>query len=248
MGRWLGQFFADQGHQVAISDPTSQSSLPLREGVAEADVVALATPLAATPPVLREVLELPQRPLVFDICSLKGELIPILRQAAGQGHRVTSLHPMFGPGPAVLSGQTLLVCDAGNAEATRQARALFSHSALSLCDLPIEEHDKVMSVVLGMSHAVNLVFALTLARFGLPLEQLGRLASSTFARQLQTTAQVAGENPSLYHQIQFLNQHTGRVYQALSRALADFNAAATCPEEGQFVGLMGECRHYFYGE
>ncbi len=248
MGRWLGQFFADQGHQVAVTDPSWENSLPLREGVAGAEVVALATPLLATPPILREVLALPQRPLVFDICSLKGELIPILREAAGQGHRVTSLHPMFGPGPAVLSGQTLLVCDAGHAEATRQARALFSHSALSLCDLPIEEHDRVMSVVLGMSHAVNLIFALALARFGLPLEQLGRLASSTFARQIQTTAQVAGENPSLYHQIQFLNQHTDGVYQALGSALADFKAAATCVDEGQFIGLMEECRQFFYGD
>ncbi len=248
MGRWLGQFFADQGHQVAVTDPSRENSLPLRVGVAEAEVVALATPLSATPPVLREVLSFPQRPLVFDICSLKGELIEILRQAASQGHRVTSLHPMFGPGPALLSGQTMLVCDAGHAEATRQARALFSHSALSLCDLPLEDHDRVMSVVLGMSHAVNLVFALALARFGLPLEQLGRLASSTFARQIQTTAQVASENPSLYHQIQFLNQHTGLVYQVLSRSLADFCAAATRSDEDRFVCLMDECRQFFYGE
>ncbi len=246
MGRWLEQFFGDQGHQVTCSDPTLPESVSLEEGVAAADVVALATPLVETPAVLKRVLACEARPLVFDICSLKADLIPILRQAVAEGHRVTSLHPMFGPGPSVLSGQTLLICDAGDAEATREARAMFAHSALGLCDIPIEQHDRVMAVVLGMSHTVNLVFALTLARFGLPMEVLGRLASSTFARQIQTTAQVAGENPSLYHQIQHLNRHTPGVYVALTRSLADFCAAATRRDEEYFVSLMAECREFFH--
>lgn len=245
MGRWLGQFFLDQGHQVESSDPSLPDSIELEAGVAGADIVALATPLVETPAVLQRVLACEQRPLVFDICSLKADLIPILRQAARAGHRVTSLHPMFGPGPTLLSGQTLLVCDAGNKQATAEARALFAHSALGLCDLPIEQHDRVMAVVLGMSHAINLVFALTLARFGLPMEVLGRLSSSTFARQIQTTAQVAGENPSLYHQIQHLNRHTPGVYVALSQSLGEFCAAATRRDEEYFVQLMTECREFF---
>lgn len=245
MGRWLGQFFTDQGHFVQNSDPSLADGVALEEGVSRADVVALATPLVETPRILERVLSCPERPLVFDICSLKADLIPILRQAARAGHRVTSLHPMFGPGPALLSGQTLLVCDAGQVEATAEARALFAHSALSLCDIPIEQHDRVMAVVLGMSHAVNLVFALSLARFGLPMETLGRLASSTFARQIQTTAQVAGENPSLYHQIQHLNRHTPGVYAALGRSLVEFSQGAQQGDEEQFVKLMHECREYF---
>lgn len=245
MGQWLVQFFRDQGHRVESHDPALPDSVGLEEGVARADVVALATPLVETPAVLERVLACPERPLVFDICSLKADLIPVLRKAAREGHRVTSLHPMFGPGPGLLSGQTLLVCDAGNPEATREAKALFRHSALGLCELPLEQHDRVMAVVLGMSHAVNLIFALSLVRFGLPMDVLGRLASSTFARQIQTTAQVAGENPSLYHQIQHLNRHTPGVYVVLSQSLGEFCAAATRPNEEYFVKLMTECREYF---
>ncbi|MEW6284307.1 MAG: chorismate mutase, partial [Candidatus Eremiobacterota bacterium] len=99
MGSWLCQFFAAQGHQVRVSDPASGPAgleqVPLARGVGEADVVAVSTPLGSTPQVLRQVLDAGGNPLVFDICSLKGELIGTLREAARQGRCVTSLHPMF---------------------------------------------------------------------------------------------------------------------------------------------------------
>ncbi|MEW6281562.1 MAG: prephenate dehydrogenase dimerization domain-containing protein, partial [Candidatus Eremiobacterota bacterium] len=114
-------------------------------------------------------------------------------------------------------------------------------------EVPLEEHDRIMSVVLGMSHAVNLVFALALARYGLTFAELGPVASNTFSNQIQTTAQVASENPVLYHQIQALNRNTPEVFQQLAQALEAFREASTPDRSQDFLALMAECRSFFDG-
>lgn len=251
MGQWLAQFFESLGHRVTISDPRSApvsmnyQSLALAAEVAE--VIVLATNLSATPKVLEDLLaQIPssRKPLIFDIASLKTKLVSPLRQAAKAGFRVTSLHPMFAPGPTLLHGRAILVCDAGNHRATEDAKALFAPTALGLYDIALEEHDKVMAVVLGLSHLTNLVFGRAVAKAGLPFDLLGKIASTTFAKQIKTAAEVAAENPALYHEIQFFNSATQAMQQDLQASLQDFIDAARQPSGQRFAELMAETTAY----
>lgn len=251
MGSWLTRFFESQGHRVSLSDPQAGplSSLerPLREAVNDCDVVVLATTLSATPSILGEVLELlspEHRPLIFDITSLKAGLIEPLRAASRAGHQVTSLHPMFAPGAALLHGRAVLVCDAGQRQATELAKSLFADTALGLYEVPLEEHDRLMTVVLGLSHLTNLIFGRAVARAGFPFALLGQIASTTFAKQIKTAAEVAGENPALYHEIQFYNRDTEAMLSNLESSLADFCQAARNPDGAEFSALMKATRDY----
>lgn len=247
MGAWLCRFFASQGHRVSISDPVAGGPFPnvsLEEAAPLSEVVVLSTPLGETPRLLEQVLAAGGDPLVFDICSLKGGVAPLLRRAASEGRRVASLHPMFAPGATLLSGRALLVCDAGRPDATEEARRLFADTALGLYEVPLEQHDRLMACLLNMSHALNLQFALALARSGLDFRELGRIASTTFAHQIATTAEVAGENPRLYHEIQHFNQHTPEILTLLQDAMSDLRQAAAKPEADQFEALMDEARRY----
>lgn len=247
MGEWLSRFLAGQGHQVESCDPASPCYPDLTVAAAETwDTVALSVPLAALPEALEQTLQLPGQPLIFDIGSLKSHLVEPLRAAAAAGHRVTSLHPMFAPGTVVLTGRTVLVCDAGNPTATEQACQLFRDTAVSLCPIPLEQHDHAMGALLGLSHAINLLFGQTLRRLGLSFQQLGPIASTTFAKQARTAAEVSAENAELYHQIQHLNQCTPEVYAALQESLTAWRNAALAAEPGPFLNLMEECRQYFF--
>ena len=249
MGAWLARFFDSLGHRVQICDPDLKDSqfevVSLEEGVPKAEVIAVATPLGLTAGILEQVFERGGSPLVFDICSLKSPVSEVLRKAAQAGHRVTSLHPMFAPGAVLLHGRAVLVCDAGCAEATEEAKSLFAETALGLYDVTLEDHDKVMAVVLGMSHALNLQFATAVERYGLPFEFLGKIASTTFAKQIKTTAEVAEENPYLYHEIQHFNQHTPEMYEMLSDALQGLRKASLESNSGEFVELMERARPFF---
>ena len=247
MGKWLRGFLEGQGHTVATCDPVGGDYAELAEaGHKHWDAVVLSTPLALLPATLEEALQMPGRPLIFDIGSLKSHLVEPLRRAAQAGHQVTSVHPMFAPGTVVLTGRTVLVCDAGQPEASEHACRLFRDTAVSLCPIPLEQHDQVMGGLLGLSHTVNLLFGQSLRRLGLSFEKLGPIASTTFAKQARTAAEVAAENPELYHQIQNLNLCTPQVYEAMETALADLRRAALEDQPQPFLELMGQCRDYFY--
>jgi len=248
MGRWLQAFLEGQGHGVSACDPQGGQYPSLAEAALGPlwDTVILSAPLALLPEALDQALQLPGRPLIFDIGSLKSPLVKPLMQAAQKGHQVTSLHPMFAPGTVVLTGRTVLVCDAGQAEATERACDLFSDTAVSLCRISLQQHDQVMGALLGLSHTVNLLFGLALGGLGLSFQELGPIASTTFAKQARTSAEVSAENPELYHQIQHFNQSTPQVYQSLERALADLREAALNPDSREFLELMAQSRAYFF--
>jgi chorismate mutase/prephenate dehydrogenase len=248
MGQWLQRFLQGQGHQVEVCDP--KGPIPSLEAAATQswEVVVLTSPLGSLPEVLRQALQLPGKPLIFDIGSLKSHLVEPLRQAAREGHRVASLHPMFAPGTVVLTGRSVLVCDAGNALAKQQAADLFRDTAVSLCDVPLDQHDAIMGALLGLSHTTNLLFGRALTHLGLPFAQLGPIASTTFAKQVKTASEVSAENAELYHQIQHLNQHTPHVYSALQKSLEEFQVASQAEDSQAFLELMQSCRDYFFQE
>lgn len=247
MGRWLHQFFQGQGHRVSCFDVAGSTDLSWEEARSRPwDVVVLSTPLALLPQSLEQALQLAGNPVIFDIGSLKSHLVEPLRQAAQAGHQVTSLHPMFAPGTVVLTGRTVLVCDAGQPQATEAACQLFRDTAVSLCPIPLTQHDAAMGGLLGLSHTVNLLFGQALKRLGLPFESLGPIASTTFARQARTAAEVAAENAELYHQIQHLNTATPEVYRALEESLNAFREAAQQADSRDFLRLMQGCKDYFY--
>lgn len=255
MGCWLARFFESLGHQITVTDPHpgpfSEHQQTLAQAAKGSDVVVLATNLSATGTILKELLSqttAENSPLIFDIASLKAGLVEPLRQACRDGYRVTSLHPMFAPGAALLHGRAVLVCDAGNREATEEAKSLFADTALGLYEVPLEEHDKVMTVVLGLSHLTNLIFGRAVSKAGFPFELLGRIASTTFAKQIKTAAEVAEENPALYHEIQYFNEDTVSMLEDLEASLKEFCQAARSPDGARFAELMAETSDYLKAE
>ena len=125
------------------------------------------------------------------------------------------------------------------------AAALFSDTALSITRLPVEDHDRYMQYVLGLSHLVALLFAATLARGYRSYDELARLASTTFLKEARTAAEVARENPRLYHEIQHLNRHSAELFAEVRAALADLEAAALDADPGRFIACMERGRAFF---
>jgi chorismate mutase/prephenate dehydrogenase len=253
MGTWLCNFFAAGGHEVKIYDrpglclPGFEAAESLAEAARAADVVVLSTPIGETRGILESILEAGPKGLVFDICSLKSPIVDTLRDGAKRGLRVASLHPLFAPDTVLLTGRILMVCDCGDPAAAAEARQLFDDTALRMIELPIERHDAYMAYVLGLSHAVNIAFARTLARSGMTATELESVASTTFAKQSRTTREVAFENPQLYYEIQHFNANTAEVLDALRGAVDDLKAAALEGRSDAFVSLMAENRVYFEG-
>ena len=243
MGGWLGDFLEDGGHRVAVVDPrgapTGRLSLPdVETAMREAEVVVFATPIRQTAPLLKKALAVRSEALILDVLSVKAPIAPILQAAAENGRRVSSLHPMFGPSARTLSGRNLLVVSCGVAEADDAARSLFSASALTITDIPLGRHDRLIAESLGLSHAVNLLFLATLASDPLSPHDLARAASTTFHGQAALAGSLAREGPELYLDIQALNPHTWSTFDELGEALTQLKRSIERHDVQAFRSLL----------
>ena len=260
LGAWFAEFLASQGYAVTVADPshaprhTAHAHQFARvdhwEQVCAAgagpdhDLVVVATPLSITAEVLQALALRPPTGLVFDLGSLKTPLRAGLQALVAAGCRVTSLHPMFGPDTELLSGRHLVFIDLGHAEALAEARALFAVTMVEQRVMSLDDHDRVMAFVLGLSHAVNIAFFTALARSGETAPRLAELSSTTFDSQLEVAKRVAAEDPALYYEIQAANAYGAQSLAALAEAIAALRNSVATADLASFTALMDDGRAY----
>ncbi len=253
MGRWLGDFFGSFGHAITIYDQASSASdahdtaaRSLTELCQKCNVIVLATPITATGAYLEQLATLQPKALIFDICSLKSPIIDSLRHARQRGLRVTSIHPMFGPNTRLLAGRNILFCTDEDASLVAEARELFADTTANLHEVPLTEHDRLMSYVLGMSHITNLIFGDAMVKSGISYETLQQVASTSFAAQLAVVRPIVDENQDLYYEIQAENHHTDAVFAALATSTNAYRQCIQQRDRSGFRQLMESSRRYLH--
>ena len=249
MGRWFVEFLTSQGFSVEIADP---GAVPpgvsrvddWRKTDLKHDYIVLATPLGVTDAILRELALRRPSGVIFDVGSLKSPLRAGLMALKSLGCKVTSVHPMFGPDTELLSGRHVVFVDLGSAEALASARELFSPTMAEQVVMSLDDHDRLIAYVLGLSHALNIAFFTALAESGEAAPKLARMSSTTFDSQLDVAARVAQESPDLYYEIQSLNDYGAESLEALSRAVERIRTAVIAQDHDAFVALMRQGRDY----
>jgi chorismate mutase / prephenate dehydrogenase len=249
MGGWFAEFLASQGFRVAIADPTG--GIPGFDTVADwendaldFDLIVLATPLSATTRLLEILAKRKPRGLIFDLGSLKTPLRSGLEALVKAGCRVTSLHPMFGPDTELLSGRHVIFIDLGNADALREAQELFAPTMAERVVMGLDEHDRLIAYVLGLSHALNIAFFTALADSGEAAPRLAKMSSTTFDSQLEVASRVAAESPDLYFEIQSLNDYGGESLLALQQAVERLVETVKSGNAAEFTDIMTRGRAY----
>ncbi len=249
MGRWFVEFLASQGFAVEVADPAgTPSGTPhlddWRGSDLRHDFIVVATPLGATDGILKELA--PRRPpgIVFDVGSLKSPLRAGLLALRSHGCRAVSIHPMFGPDTDLLSGRHVVFVDLGCAEALARVRELFAPTLAEQVVMSLDEHDRLIAYVLGLSHALNIAFFTALAESGETAPRLAKMSSTTFDAQLDVASQVAQESAELYYDIQRLNDYGAESLDALAKAVERVRAAVLSSDHDGFVALMGRGREY----
>ena len=253
MGRWFADFFGNQGHRVTVHDPRGNGNGPpgaadLEAALEGTSFALIAAPLDGVSSVLDDLAARGYGGTVFDIASLKGHLKPAIARARAANVAVTSIHPMFGPAARTLSDQVICICDCGDAAATRRVEAFFADTAATLVRLSLEEHDEIVSYVLGLSHLTNLVFAKVLMESGRSYDELSRVASTTFQSQMVTTATVIRENPDLYYAIQHLNPFSSELCGTFQRAFEAISGWVRSGNRSAFTEMMQTGEKWMVGD
>jgi chorismate mutase / prephenate dehydrogenase len=249
MGGWFAEFLASQGFRVAVADPKGE--LPGFDFVADwqtdtldFDLIVLATPLSATADLLHVLARRKPRGLIFDLGSLKTPLRSGLDALVQAGCRVASLHPMFGPDTELLSGRHVIFIDLGNPGALAEAQELFAPTMAERVVMDLDEHDRLIAYVLGLSHALNIAFFTALADSGEAAPRLAKMSSTTFDSQLEVASRVAAESPELYFEIQSSNDYGSESLMALQKAVERLVAAVKTKNSQEFTAIMNRGRAY----
>lgn len=249
MGRWFVEFLASQGFSVECSDPAGTPTAAIdggdyRSSALTHDYIVVATPLGLTDSVLRELALRRPPGVIFDVGSLKSPLRGGLMALKSRGCLVTSLHPMFGPDTELLSGRHVIFVDLDVPLALTKARALFAPTMVEQAVMSLDDHDRLIAYVLGLSHALNIAFFTALANSGEAAPRLARLSSTTFDAQLDVASRVAQESPDLYFEIQSLNDYGAESLEALARAVDQIRNGVLSRDREAFRALMEQGRDY----
>jgi chorismate mutase / prephenate dehydrogenase len=249
MGGWFVSFLASQGFAVEVADPAVAP-----EGVKRVDdwrstdlqhdFILLATPLGITDAILRDLALRRPPGVIFDVGSLKSPLRAGLMALKSHGCKVTSVHPMFGPDTELLSGRHVLFVDLGHREALEKVRELFAPTMAEQVVMSLDDHDRLIAYVLGLSHALNIAFFTVLAESGEAAPRLARMSSTTFDAQLEVAGRVAQDSPDLYYEIQSLNDYGAESLEALCQAVERLRTAVISQNQDAFVALMRRGRDY----
>jgi chorismate mutase/prephenate dehydrogenase len=248
MGNWFVDFFNSQGFITTIADTSAVTGVgrfaDWRDAGTDYDVIVVATPMVVSGKILTELAKIKPEALIFDIGSLKTPLKSGLQALVDAGCKVTSLHPMYGPDTELLSGRHLVFVDVGSSAATEEAKELFAATMVDELDMGLDEHDRLIAYVLGLSHALNIAFFTALAESGEAAPKLAQLSSTTFDAQLLVSAAVAQDNPHMYFEIQNLNKFGRDPLDALYESVGRIRDAVVSGDEQSFVDLMSNGRDY----
>jgi len=241
MGQWIARYFEARGSGVNIVD----ISVGNINDAADSDIVVISVPINSVGPVLKDVDRICKKDaLIFDISSVKTPFSALIKDMA-ERRKVCSVHPMFGPSVRSVVSRRIIICDCGNREAVSEAAEIFSNEGMNIIITDIEKHDELMSYVLALAHASNIVFFTALRSSGIPFDDLKNAASSTFDKVIETCMPVSNENASLYHEIQRSNIDADDMWRVYEKAFAEVKEASLSNDPKHFAELMELGKRYF---
>lgn len=252
MGAWAARFASNRGAAVSVHDPRGtldgyENLQSPEDGAGDADFVIIASPLGTAKEDLRALFSAKPSGIIFDLCSVKSYLKDVLREGVAKGFRITSVHPMFGPGAITPRGKNVLVCSCGCGEADAAARQLFENEGAIVTDVPIDGHDRLIAHVLGAPHICALVFGRAVSKSGLSPKDLATVHGPSFAALCALAGSISRESRRVYHDIQKLNPHTAEVIRSIEQALDELRNASLDDDPGRFARIMDDERDFFGG-
>ena len=208
MGSWLANFLSKNGYQVIVTDRNIPAARKLARAhdfrfvndpataIRMSQLVVMATPTHVTKKILQSLDgNISNNKLFIEISSVKAPLRSVLKKMNERGISVLSIHPLFGPGAKDVEGRTVLVMPIARRSRVADSflRALRRNGA-KLVKCSVDEHDKLISIILTLPHFLNVAFVNALKSLGVGSNLLSRVAGSTFRLQLLIAEEVHQES------------------------------------------------------
>ena len=214
MGRWFANLLTKDGKDVLITGRSEQKLREVKEqlrvetstslaAVKSADVVIISVPIDTFEAVVRELQPHTRaEQIILDVTSIKAAPVDIMHRYL-KSASVLGTHPVFGPGARDLVNKNFVLTPTNEKEQAlaEKVSQYLEKLGAKVSLMPPQEHDKMMAVVLGLSHFIAIVSADTLLGLG-KLKTMGDIGGSTY-KLLRTLAEsVVSEDAEFYASLQ----------------------------------------------
>ncbi len=214
MGQWFARFFRADGHEVLLTGRSErklqevqrQIDVAVTTDVAEvrhADLIVVSVPLDAFEPVVRQLAPHTRRDqVIVDVTSLKTEPVAVMHRHIKAGE-ILGTHPVFGPGARDMANHNFVLTPTNERETAlaHRVRDYLQAKGARVALMTPEEHDEVMTVVLGLAHFIAIVSADTLLG-GDRFQQMKEIGGTTYKLLHTLVESVVSEDPELYASLQ----------------------------------------------
>ncbi len=251
LGRWIATFLSEKGFDVVITGRNAMAGELVSKkigadytndnagAVSSSDVVIISVPIDATPGIIRKLAPLMKEgSLLLDVTSVKEEPSKIMEEYAAQGVEVIPTHPMFGPRIRSLDGQVVVLTPTKTGNWYSKVVNFLENENTRVIVTSPEIHDRMMSIVQGLTHFAYVSIAATIAKLDIDIKDSRKFASPIYNLMLDTIARITAQNPYLVYSIQTTNKYIEETHETFYETFKELKNMIVEGDEEAFVHTM----------
>jgi prephenate dehydrogenase len=214
MGQWIARYLSTEDVEIAIADKRnddiSNSKLEItgelrseKEAVIGAEVVVMSVPIESLEEAARTAVPyIDENQILIDISSIKSKPIEILHKYY-KNNPILGIHPMFGPGAKSIYQKNFVLTPTNEREETLadSAERYLKERGAAVYRMSPREHDKLMTIVLGLPSFIAIITADTLLEND-KLDIAVNVCGSSYRMLQMLIESVIEEDANLYATLQ----------------------------------------------
>ncbi len=195
IGKTFKNAFKNVGLNVIVTDHTTkdqESNL-----IEKSEWIILCVPIDETVKVFNSIKNKISKDQVFsDFTSVKS----ILGNNT-YDFEFISCHPLFGPLNKI-KGQNIITIPVSSGSLYNSIKTIFSKIGLKVTEMKsLEEHDKYMSLIQGMTHFSHVCFTTAMKKLDLDIDKVMDICSPIYQSNISFSSRITGGDENLYTNI-----------------------------------------------
>ncbi|MFA5763622.1 MAG: prephenate dehydrogenase/arogenate dehydrogenase family protein [archaeon] len=227
-GLFYAKLFMKHGFNVFLNDldettcktfcKSSKCSFIDIKDISKMDIVIVSVPNSVAPKLIQNIGGLlGENTLLIDFCSVKSVIFSELEKLKTKNIEIVSVHPMHGPRVSSIENYPVIYIPIKKGKKFEVIKDFFEKEKVNLIVSTVEEHDKILSLVQGLTHYSSFISAKTIKDMGINLKKAKDFSSPTFELFLSNISRIILQNPELYSQIQTENPYNKEMRELFSK-------------------------------
>jgi len=207
IGSTFRKAFEKLNLSVIVSDESSKDKENLL--IKKSDWIILCVPIDQTLDVINNIKSKIRNDQVFsDFTSVKSIIKDVKLD-----FEFVSCHPLFGPLNKIY-GQNIITIPVSEGPHYKDIKEIFKKIGLNITEMnSMEEHDKYMSLIQGMTHFSHVCFTTAMKKLDLDFDKVMEICSPIYQSNISFSSRITGGDENLYTNIIMDNPANKKVLQ-----------------------------------